>query len=111
MDGTTATQKNIPVIPATFREEKTRDNLAGECRNLIIVLSQKIETICHECGEDSDRVTHFRSLTASLITLNRLLKKLEHEQQCQPRKDFFEDAQGFQYIAVRECDLERFSAK
>ena len=102
MDELIAAQKNFPVIPPSFREEKTiGGNLAGECRNLITVLSRKIEALCHECGEDPDRVTHIRSLTASLTTLNSLLKNLEHEQSYQPRRGFYEDEQGFKYIAIR----------
>ena len=112
MDGLDVTPNNSPLIQVRFHEEKTRsDNLAGECRNLITVLSQKIETLCHECDEDTDRVTYIRSLTASLITLNSLLRTLEQEQLYQPRVGIFEDAQGFKYISVRTCDLERFSAK
>jgi hypothetical protein len=105
-------QKNFPIIPASFGEEKPGGgNFAGECRNLITILSRKIEALCHECGEDPDRVTHIRSLTASLTTLNSLLKNLEHEQLYRPRRGFYEDEQGFKYIAIRNCDLERFSAK
>lgn len=112
MDGLTVTQKNSPAIQASFCEENISDgNLAGECRNLIAVLSRKIETLCHECGEDPDRVTHIRSLTASLTTLNSLLKALEQERVYTPRIGLFEDSHGYRYIAVRNCDLERFSAK
>jgi hypothetical protein len=112
MDGLTATQKNSPVILTRFCEEITSDgNIAGECRNLIAVLSRKIETLCNECDEDPDRVTYIRSLTASLTTLNSLLKALEKERHYQPRTGLFEDTQEFKYIAVRTCDLERFSAK
>jgi hypothetical protein len=46
-----------------------------------------------------------------LTTLNSLLKNLEHEQLYRPRRGFYEDEQGFKYIAIRNCDLERFSAK
>ena len=112
MDGSNATKKIFPVIPVRFRNEtinENDDNLAGECRNLITVLSRKIETLCHECGEDADRVTHIRSLTASLVTLNSLLKTLEQERQS--KTGMFEDAKGFEYISVRVCDMERFSAK
>ena len=110
MDELIAAQKNFPVIPASFREEKTiGGNLAGECRNLITVLSRKIEALCHECGEDTDRVTHIRSLTASLVTLNSLLKPLEQERQS--KAGMFEDVKGFKYISVRTCDMELFSAK
>ena len=85
------------------------DNLAGECRNLITALSRKIETLCHEYGKDADRVMHIRSLTASLVTLNSLLKALEQEG---PSKaGTFEDVKGFEYISVRACDMELFSAK
>lgn len=109
MDGLIATQKNFPVMSANFREEKTSDdNLTGECRNLIIVLSRKIEALCHECRVDPDRVTHIRSLTASLITLNSLLRGLEEERLYQPGSGVFEDAQGNRYRAVRNCDLERW---
>jgi hypothetical protein len=112
MDGSNATQKIFPLIPLRFRDEtinKNDGNLAGECRNLITVLSRKMETLCHECGEDADRVTHIRSLTASLVTLNSLLKGLEQERQS--KAGMFEDAKGFTYTSVRACDMERFSAK
>lgn len=109
MDGLITTQKNFPVIPASFCEEKNRDNnLAGECRNLITVLSRKIEALCHECCEDSDRVTHIRSLTASLITLNSLLRAIEEERLCNPGNDVFENIQGIRYRAVSHSDLERW---
>jgi hypothetical protein len=112
MDGLTATQNNSPVIPANSGREKTStDNLAGECRNLIAVLSRKIEILCHECSEDPDRVIDIRSLTASLTTLNSLLKALEQERLRPRGMGLFEDAQGIRYISVRNCDLERFSAK
>jgi len=109
MDGLIATQKNFPMIPVSFCEKKTNnDNLAGECRNLITVLSRKIETLCHECREDPDRVTHIRSLTASLITLNSLLRGMEEEWLYQPGSDVFEDTKGIRYRAVRNCDMERW---
>lgn len=109
MDGLIATQKNFPVIPASFREEKTcGDNIAKECRNLITVLSRKIETLCHECCGDPDRVTHIRSLSASLIPLNSLLRGMEEERLYPPESDVFEDTQGIKYRAVRYCDLERW---
>jgi hypothetical protein len=112
MDGLTATQNNSPVIPANPGKEKTsNDNPAGECRNLIAILSLKIETLCHECSEDPDRVIQIRSLTASLTTLNSLLKVLEQERLYSPGMGLFEDAQGIRYVSVRNCDLERFSAK
>jgi hypothetical protein len=112
MDRLTATQNNSPVIRANFGKVKiSNDNLAKECRNLIAVLSRKIETLCHECSEDPDRVIHIRSLTASLTTLNSLLKATEPEQQYPPGMGLFEDAQGIRYVSVRNCDLERFSAK
>ena len=105
----TATQKKKLVIPTSFCEEKIRDdNLAGEFRNLITVLSQKNETICRECSKDPDRVTHIRSLTACLTKLNSLLKNMECEQLNRPRRDFFEDTQGIRYIAVSHCDMERW---
>jgi hypothetical protein len=112
MDGLTATQKNLPVIPTRFFKEKTSNgNIAGECRDIIAVLSRKIDTLCNDCDEDTDRVTYIRSLTASLTTLNSLLKALENERLYHPRTGLFEDTQEFKYIAVRTCDLERFSAK
>ncbi len=113
MDGQTATQNTTPVIPVSFCEEKTgNNNLASECRNLIAVLSRKIENLCRECGEDRDRILHIRSLTASLVTLNSLLKTLEQEQLGRPGNSVFEDAHGITYRSVRNCDLEQwFSIK
>ena len=112
MDGLTATQKYSQTIPTKFCEKKTSNyNIAGECLNHIAVLSRKMETLCNECNEDPDQVTHIRSLTASLATLNSLLKVLEQERPFTPKTGLLEDAQGFEYIAVRNCDLERFSAK
>jgi hypothetical protein len=109
MDGLIASRKNFPMIPVSFCEERASDdNLAGECRNLITVLSQKIETLCHECREDPDRVKHIRSLTASLITLNSLLRGMEEERLYLPGSDVFEDTKGIRYISVRNCDMERW---
>ena len=109
MDVLIATQKNFPMIPVSFRKEKTSDdNLAGECRNLITVLSRKIDTLCHECREDHDRVTHIRSLTVSLIALNSLLRGMEEERLYLPGSDVFEDTKGIRYISVRNCDMERW---
>jgi hypothetical protein len=112
MDGSNATQKIFPVIPVRFRNEKMYEkeaSLAEECRDLITLLSRKIETLCHEYSEDTDRVTHIRSLTLSLVTLNSLLKTLEQERHSEV--GIFEDAGGFEYISVRACDMERFSTK
>jgi hypothetical protein len=112
MNGETLTCKNSLEIQAgSSVTGGMNDNLATECRNLISVLSRKIETLCHECGEDADRVTYIRSLTASLTTLNSLLKSMEHERVYRSKRGFLEDARGFSYISVRYCDLERFSVK
>jgi hypothetical protein len=113
MDRLTASQKNSIGIPVRIREEKTsNDNLTGECRNLISLVSQKIETLCHECCEDPDQVKHIRSLTASLTTLSSLLKTLEQEHLYSRGSDVFEDALGIKYRSIRNCDLERwFSEK
>jgi hypothetical protein len=109
MDGLIATQKNFPVLMANFRGEKTDDRiLAGECRDLITALSQKVEALCRECGEDFDQVTHIRSLAPSLIVLNSPLKALEEERPNPPGSRVLEDIQGIRYIAVRHCELERW---
>jgi hypothetical protein len=109
MDGLIATRKNFPMMPVSFCEEKTSDdNLAGECRDLITVLSRKIETLCHECCEDPDRVKHIRSLAVSLLRVNSLLRYIEEERLYQPGSDVFEDTKGIRYRAVRNCDMERW---
>jgi hypothetical protein len=113
MNGLTATQKNFPVIPDSFHSETiNNENLAGECRNLISVLSRKIETLCHDCSEDHDRVTTIKSLATSLTTLNSLLKSFEQEQLYPSGNGVFEDGHGIEYRSVRNCDLEQwFSIK
>jgi hypothetical protein len=113
MDGLTVTQKNMPVIPdSPCRENANNENLAVECRNLLSVLSRKIETLCHECSEDYDRVTRIRSLSASLTTLNTLLKSPEQERLSPSGSIVFEDGHGTEYRSVRNCDLEQwFSIK
>ena len=112
MDGELLTQKNSLIVPAGLSERKRADgNLATECRNLISILSRKIEALCQVHHEDSDRVMHIRSLSASLTTLNSLLRSLEHEPQYQPERGFLEDSRGYTYVSVRNCDLERFSVK
>jgi hypothetical protein len=112
MGGLTVAQDNSPAIPAACGREKTSDdNLAVECRNLIAVLSRKIEKLCNECGEDPDQAICIRSLTASLTTLNSLVKTLEQERVYASGMGLFEDARGISYVSVRYCDLERFSAK
>ena len=111
MDGQTAIQKNSLMIPAGLPAAGIDHDLATECRHLITALSRKVEILCHECSGDPGRVTHMRSLTASLTTLNSLLKTLEQERVHQPDRDFFEDARGFTYRSVRLCDLERISNK
>jgi hypothetical protein len=113
MDGLTATQKNLPVIPDSFHGENiNNENLAGECRNLISLLSRKIETLCHDYREDHDRVTHIRSLATSLTTMNSLLKAVEQERSYPSGNGVFEDGHGIEYRSVRSCDLEQwFSIK
>jgi hypothetical protein len=112
MDGQIATQKNSQILTAGFAGTTGPEyNIAAECRHLITTLSRKIDTLCSECSGDPDRVLHIRSLTASLTTLNSLLKSLEHERTFKQERDFFEDARGFTYRAVRSCDLERISDK
>lgn len=115
MDGLTVAQKNMPVIPDSIRRENANnENLAMECRNLLSVLSRKIETLCHEGGEDYDRVTRIRSLAASLTTLNSLLKSKSSEQErlFSSGNSVFEDGHGIEYRSVRNCDLEQwFSIK
>jgi hypothetical protein len=113
MDGLTISQKNMPVIPDSLcRENANNENLAVECRNLLSVLSRKIETLCHEGSEDFDRVTQIRLLAASLATLNSLLKSFEQEQLSPPGSSVFEDRHGTEYRSVRNCDLEQwFSIK
>ena len=112
MDGQTLMREKILGIPATPPEQRRDDgHLAAECRMFISVLSRKIETLCHECSEDVERVTYIKSLTASLTTLDSLLKTLEHEQLYRAKRDFFEDARGFTYHSVRCCDMERISDK
>jgi hypothetical protein len=112
MDGQTVTQKNSLILPAGFTGTTGPEyNLAAECRHLIGTLSRKIDTLCQECSGDPDRVLHIRSLTASLTTLSSLLRTLEYERTFQPERDFFEDARGFTYCAVRSCDIDRISNK
>jgi hypothetical protein len=111
MDGQTAILKNSLMIPAGLPATGIDHDLATECRHLITVLSTKVEILCHECRGDPGRVSHMRSLTASLTTLNSLLKTLEHERTLPAERDFFEDARGFTYRAVRSCDIDRISNK
>jgi hypothetical protein len=113
MDGLTVTQKIMPVIPDSIhRETANNENLAGECRDLLSVLSRKIEALCHEDGEDYDRVTRIRSLSASLTTLNALLKSPEQGRLSPSGSSVFEDGHGTEYRSVRNCDLEQwFSIK
>jgi hypothetical protein len=109
MDGEILPQKISLMIPASPSGAVGGDgNLATQCRTLISVLSRKIETLCHECDVDADRVIHIRSLTASLTTLNTLLKSLEHERLYRPERGLLEDARGFTYVSVRHCELERW---
>jgi len=111
MDGQTATLKNSLMIPDGLPAAGIDHDLATECRQLITTLSRKIDTLCCECRGDPDRVLHIRSLTASLTTLSSLLKTLEHERTFPAERDFFEDARGFTYRAVRSCDIDRISNK
>jgi hypothetical protein len=113
MDGLTAIQRNLPVMPDSFPSDTSNnENLAGECRNLISVLSRKIETLCLDCSEDHDRVTHIKSLATSLTTLNSLLKSFEQERLYTSGNGVFEDGYGIEYRSVRNCDLEQwFSIK
>lgn len=109
MDGLIATRKNFPVIPANFRGENTDNkNLAGECRDLIIELSRKVDALCLECGEDPDHMTYIQSLAPSLITLESLLIALKERRPNHRSCRVLEDMQGIQYTAVRHCDFERW---
>ena len=113
MDGQTATRNNDLRWHGGSGGNSLPDrNLAGECSNLISVLSQKIETLCREHREDHDRVRHIRSLTVSIGTLSSLLNMLEQEKQGQGQPSLFEDGQGITYRSVRSCELEQwFSIK
>jgi hypothetical protein len=106
-----AQKKIMPVSISRMKKWKDCDDLTTECRSLIQVLTKKIEILCRECETDSDRVSHIVSLSASLTTLNSLLKSLETERTNEINTDFFRDARGTTYVSVRHCDLERFSAK
>jgi hypothetical protein len=105
-------KKTLPISVSHMKKWRECEDLTSECRSLIQVLTKKIEILCRECETDSDRVSHIISLSASLKTLNSLLKSLETERSTGgPGKDFFQDSRGTTYVSVRHCDLERFSAK
>ena len=113
MDEQTATRNNDLIWQGGSGGNSYPDrNLAGECRNLISVVSQKVETLCREHYEDHDKVRHTRSLKVSIGTLSKLLRVLEQEKQVQGQNSVFEDEQGVTYRSVRSCDLEQwFSIK
>jgi len=113
MDGLTA-GRNYDLIrkAGSIGSSHTDRNLARECRNLIAVLSQNVETLCSEHHEDCDRVRHIRSLADSFGNLSALLNVLEQEIPGQGHHAVFEDEQGITYQSVRSCDLEQwFSIK
>ena len=112
MDGQIATQKNSLILPAGFTGTAGREcSLTAECRLLITSLSRKIETLCQECNGDPDRVRYIRTLSASLTSLNSLMRTMELERLYEAERDFFEDSRGFTYRSVRSCDLDRISDK
>jgi len=105
-------KKVLPISVSHMKKWNDGDDLTTECRSLIQVLVKKIDILCKECEADSDRVSHIASLSASLTTLNSILKSLEIERMNgETSRDFIQDARGITYVSVRNCDLERFSAK
>jgi hypothetical protein len=96
------------VLPRLQSPRQDEDAIAEECRNLIRVLSFTIDSLCIDCQGSELKLRYLRSLIASLSTLNSLSGETgKHDLS----DDFMEDNTGTRYYSVRDCELERFSAK
>lgn len=96
------------ILPSQQTLRDDEDAIAEECRNLVRVLSFTIDSLCIDCQGSDMKLRHIRSLIASLSTLNSLsLETGKHV----TSQDFMEDTTGTRYYSVRDCELERFSAK
>jgi len=96
----------LPEPPQRLRSGE--EDIAEECRNLIRVLSFTIDSLCSECWASDLKLRYIRALISSLSTLNALSEGKD----CQlPAADYLEDINGTRYVSVRDCELERFSAR
>jgi len=84
------------------------DDVADECRNLIRVLSFTIDSLCSEGVASEKKLRHIRALISSLSTMNALSDENDPGTH---RQEYIEDVNGTRYFSVRNCELERFSAK
>ena len=79
-------------------------------RNLIRILSFTIDSLCDDTFDDDRKIKNIKALIASLSALESLagprLSSAGATGACR-----FDTAGGMPYIAVRTCDLERFSVK
>jgi hypothetical protein len=97
------------MIPDTIQEKTgSPAHQLDECRNLIRVLSYAIDTLCRECDGDERKIMHIREMIASLSTLNSIIAAMDIRHSCPG--ELPSDTQNA-YVAVRSCELERFSAR
>jgi len=89
---------------------RNEEILYRECKNLIRVLMKKVDALRTECEQDVHTGSNLPRLLSILKSMHAIVEEPEYEQDMQ-KQDLMTDNQGLTYIAVRNCDLERFSTK
>jgi hypothetical protein len=80
-------------------------------RELIRLLNFTIDSLC-EGSEYTERDhRNIRSMITSLSAVQRLTGKNESHPDDVPVRNFVDDLNGTRYVAIRSCELERFSEK
>jgi hypothetical protein len=95
-------------VMTTWRNE---ESLSHECKNLIQGLIKKIDALCAEYEQDMHIRSNLTSLLLTLQSMHTIMDELECTQNTQEHASPITDNQGLTYVAVRNCDLERFSVK
>jgi hypothetical protein len=71
---------------------------------------KKVDALRAKCEQAVHTGSNLLRLLSTLKSMHAVVEEPESDQDMQ-EQDLMTDKQGLTYIAVRNCDLERFSAK
>ena len=91
-------------------QQNSGDHRLNECRELVQVLSTKTEILYRDCRHDRDKAGHIRTMASALAALTVLVNRIDQDYRT-TIPDILRDPQGFPYMAVRFCDLDRICDK
>jgi len=102
-----------PGGPPPVKKWQNEETLSQECKKLILMLMKKIDALHEECERDVHIHSNLPRLLTSLKSMCAIVDKIECiECRQEPQEQgLLTDNRGLIYIAVRDCDLERFSVK